>query len=36
MGLGFLKKQPATDHLIVYNCEAINVIKEEKYSGDEE
>ena len=32
--LGFLQKQPETDHLIVYNCEAIEILKEEKYVED--
>lgn len=29
--LGYIQKQPETDHLIVYNCQAIKIIKEEKY-----
>jgi hypothetical protein len=29
--LGFIKKQPDTYHLIVYNCKAIEILKEEKY-----
>jgi hypothetical protein len=28
--LGFLQSQPETDHLIVYNCEAIEILKEER------
>lgn len=29
--LGYIQKQPETDHFIVYNCEAIEILKEEKY-----
>lgn len=32
--LGFLQKQPDTDHLIVYDCDAIEILKEEKYVQD--
>jgi hypothetical protein len=29
--LGYIQSQPDTDHFIVYDCEAIEILKEEKY-----